>query len=162
VFLAAPASDQTTYTDELWGATLTRFIDQARARFDSLPLLVTLNAGAMPDDPPRLQDMGDYAVGAGLMVGQNGLRGSSYSTAQASERWHTWRQQTPTFFEMVAGTGTETGTMQEVADAAVRVQASFLNVYASDVLRATPGSATYDASSESALAGLADSLAAAP
>jgi hypothetical protein len=50
--------------------------------------------------------------------------------------------QAPLCFEMSAATGGEVGTMAEVVAAARRVRASFLNTYAVDVLRATPGTAT--------------------
>jgi len=54
--------------------------------------------------------------------------------------------------EMADATGTEQGTMQQVVDACLRVQCGWLNVYATDVLKATPGVSGHNADWQAALA----------
>lgn len=162
VFLATKASDGTTYTDVKWAATLEAFIRGARQRMKAHPLLVTLNNGAMPDAPSRLEATGELAVSLGISVGQNGLRGDSYTTANSAQRWLGWAAKVPLFFEMSAATGGSEGTMQEVVDAALRVRCSALNTYAIDVVKATKGSSTYDPAWEAALQQAARELGGSP
>ena len=158
VFLKTVASDGTRYTDAIWWAMLQAFIPAAKAHFPSLRVQVTLNAGAMPGDASRLQAVGNLAVASGLQVGQNGLKGSSYPAGGGANPWTAWSVQAPVFFEMFEATSAAEGTMQEVVDACLRAHCDFLNVYAKDVVRATPGTATYDPASAAALASAAASL----
>jgi hypothetical protein len=158
VFTAAAASDGTTYDGARWAATLDDFLTYAAAMTPAPPLATTLNAAGFPGEPSRLAAVGDRAVALGLGVGQNGLRGDSYTTAASVERWRRWGDQVPLAFEMSAATGAKVGTMAEVVDAAVRVGADFLNTYAIDVVRATPGSPTYDPAWQAALASAAERL----
>ena len=153
VFLSTPASDGRTYNDTLWKNIVQRYIDSSALIFNSLPLLVTLNNGGMPGSPNRLIDFGNYAVARGLFVGQNGLRGSSYSTSSNSKTaFLNWAIQTKNFFEMVASTNdTSVGTLMEVVQASLRVRCSYLNIYATDVLKGTRGHPTFDPNFESAL-----------
>ena len=44
-----------------------------------------------------------------------------------------------------------TGTLQGVMDAARRIHCSYLNVYAVDVMKSTPGHQTYDSRWEQAM-----------
>lgn len=157
-FLATAASDGNRYGDALWWTTLQAYLAGVRGRFGALPVLVTLNAAAMPTDRSRMNDVGDRAVEHGLWVGQNGLKGSSYETASSGARWQTWATRSRVFFEMHGATGAEEGSMREVVDACLRVQCSWLNVYATDVVKATPGTPTYDPAWEAALAFGAESL----
>lgn len=157
-FTAAVASDGTTYDGARWAETVDGFLTYAATVTPAPALATTLNAGGLPGEPSRLGAVGERAVALGLGVGQNGLRGDSYTTAASVERWRRWGDQVPLAFEMSAATGGEVGTMAEVVDAAVRVGADFLNTYAIDVVRATPGSPTYDPTWQAALASAADRL----
>jgi hypothetical protein len=151
VFVQTAASDGTTYTDERWELMVAAWLRSVRTRFPTLPVLITLNRGAMPDAPSRLAQIGDLAVSQGFWVGQNGLKGSSYTNSASQQMWLDWGSRARLFFETAAATGAEVGTMEEVVDAAIRVGADFLNVYAVDVVRATPGASTYDPAWEAAL-----------
>lgn len=158
VFVGTAASDGTYYSDDLWWATLRSYIGTLKARFATLPVLVTLNSGALAGQPSRLQQVGDLAVASGLRVGQNGLKGSSYTDAGSRTNWLRWGNQTGVFFEMASATGATEGTMQEVVDACIRVSCDFLNVYATDVLKATPGITGYDPAWAAALGAAAAAL----
>ena len=76
-------------------------------------------------------------------------------TGSAADSWLRWGQTTSVFFEMAEGTGTTTGTMQEVVDACLRAGCDWLNVYNRDVIKATPGESNYDATWDQALKMLA-------
>ena len=159
-FTAALASDGSRYDDARWGQALDDYLVAVATSPSAIPRVVTLNQGGLLGAPSRLGTIGDRAVGLGMWVGQNGLRGDSYATEAASARWWGWAAQAPLCFEMSAATGGEVGTMAEVVAAARRVRASFLNTYAVDVLRATPGTATYDPAWAAALAEAAATLGA--
>jgi hypothetical protein len=151
-FLSTVASDGRVFDDNLWVATVQSYIDSSAVIFRKLPLLVTLNRGGMPDGPNRLIDFGTYATARKFYVGQNGLKGSSYLTnSESKSAFLNWAAKTKLFFEMVAATGGSTGTLMEVMQAALRIQCSYLNVYAIDVLRGTVGHSSYDPEYESAL-----------
>lgn len=158
VFQQTVASDGLVYSDDRWWTMLQSWLSSVRPHFPTLPLLATLNRGAMPDAPSRMTDVGDFAVASGLRVGQNGIKGSSYLNLPSDSMWFRWGSQTGNFQEMSAATGSTVGTMQEVVDAAIRVKCDFLNVYAEDVVRATAGTSTFDPAWEAALQLAATSL----
>jgi len=147
-FVNTQSSNGLLYSESLWILTVRSFMDSARSRFTELPLLVTLNKGSMPDEGSNLQENGDYAVSKGLYVGQNGIKGTSYSSHSS---FMDWAENTSTFFEMVAQSGGTTGTLMEVMEAAVRVKASYLNVYPQDVLKGTIGYSGFDTLFEQAI-----------
>jgi hypothetical protein len=146
LFRNTPASDGSIYSDELWAATLVQWLE-ALSENHSIPFLVTLNRGSFSDGAARLEATGDRGAELGYYLGQNGLRG----TTQPSGRWLEWAEQTPLFFEMLRGTGTDVGTMPEVTAAALRMHASFLNVYPEDVMRAQPDQPDFDPAWQRAL-----------
>jgi len=151
VFLQTVASDGQRYGDALWLATLQSYLSSVRSHFPTMPLLATLNRGAMPDAPSRMTEIGDIAALSGLHVGQNGIKGSSYINLPSESSWFRWGDQTGVFQEMSAATGLEVGTMQDVVNAAIRVKCDFLNVYAQDVVKATIGTSSYDPAWDAAL-----------
>jgi Beta-galactosidase len=144
VFARTPASDGTVYSSEIWWSTLLDYLDTVRTTFKSLPVLITLNKGGLPDEPTRLQDIGDEAARRGLWVGQNGTQGRSYTTPATTNHWITWGQTTSLFFEQVSAADETTGTLQEMVDACQRVDCDWFNLYARDVLKAMPDSDTFD------------------
>ena len=146
------ASDGRAYTEELWLETVKEWVDAAAKTFKRTPLLVTLNNGGLRVND-RLVTIGDYCVGQGFYVGQNGLGGRSYTDPSTNrmQAFLRWSKETKLFFEMVAGTGGRTGTLMEVMKAAERIQCSYLNVYPEDVLRGTRGSKNFDPAYEEAL-----------
>jgi len=154
VFAAKKASDGTQYSDALWWATLQTYIGSVKSHFKSLPVLVTLNRGALAGAPSRLEQVGDLVAAKGIWVGQNGLKGSS-NTGSAADKWLKWNESTQVFFEMAEATGNAEGTMQQVVDACLRVRCDWLNVYKTDVAKGTPGESGYDASWDQALQSLA-------
>jgi len=105
---------------------------------------------------------------------QNGLSPASLPAGtRRRELFDGWAKQTRLCFEMVDATGetlnsllakwgkppvpvrpgTErnTATLMDYVKAAERLQASYLNVYAEDVIKGTRGTATYDPAWEEAL-----------
>jgi len=151
-FIATPASDGRTYSDEMWLEVVKEWIDAADGIFKKAPLLVTLNVGGM-SAADRLGVIGDYCVERGFYVGQNGLNAGSYIDSESGRlrNWHRWSQTTSIFFEMGAGTGGRTGVLQGVMEAAERAHCSYLNVYPEDVLRGTRGQANFSQEYEDAL-----------
>lgn len=146
------ASDGRTYSEELWVETIKEWVDASDRIFRHSPLLVTLNTGGLRTN--HMAAIGDYCVGMGFYVGQNGLKGSSY-TESAGGRvapFHGWSNDTKLFFEMVARSGLRTGSLMEVMMAAERIHCSYLNVYPEDVLRGSRGQPDYDPVYEEALA----------
>jgi len=151
-FLAAAASDGRGYSDELWLQTVKQAIDEASTAFRKTPLLVTLNAGSL-DGPEQFRIIGDYAVGRGAYVGQNGLNARSYQDDSPRKAAFTeWNSQTKFYFEMVDASGGGTGSLMDVMKAAERVGCDYLGVYAVDVLRGMKGQPDYDPQCEAALA----------
>ena len=116
-FTAALASDGSRYDDARWGQALDDYLVAVATSPSAIPRVVTLNQGGLLGAPSRLGTIGDRAVGLGMWVGQNGLRGDSYATEAASARWWGWAAQAPLCFEMSAATGGEVGTMAEVVTA---------------------------------------------
>lgn len=156
----ARASDGRSYDDDLWLATVKEWIDAADRKFKRTPLLVTLNVGGLRG-PDRSVEIGDYCVGRGFYVGQNGLAGHSYEDVSSGRAaaFARWSKSTKLFFEMVAGSGGRTGTLMEVMKAAERIRCSYLNVYPEDVIRGTPGQPRFDPAHAEALAHGARALA---
>jgi hypothetical protein len=160
VFTSTKASDGTTYTDALWGSALHTYITTVRDHFQQpaisgLPVLITLNKGAMPGSKSRTQEIGDLVVSSGMWVGQAGLKGGAYTGRAAVAPWLKWGASTKVFFETASAAIGATGTMQELVDACQRAGCNWLNVYAVDGLRATPGTRTYDHAWDAALDDLA-------
>ncbi len=151
VFRQTPASDGALYTSERWLAALEAYISAVKSRFPTLPTLITLNRAGLPDEPSRLAEVGAFALGFGHWLGQNNLKGASFSTSSSSAMWLDWGARTRLCFEMLAATGAEVGTMTEVVDAALRIPLDFANVYATDVVRATSGTSTYNPDWDAAL-----------
>lgn len=171
-YAATPASDGRTYSDELWLETVKAYIDLGAELFVRTPRLITLNVGGMKGD--RLGEIGAYAVRGGAYVGQNGLSPTSLPDgSRRRELFAGWAGQTRLFFEMVDATG-ETlnsllakwgkppvpvrpgsehreATLLDYVKAAERLQCSYLNVYAEDVIKGTRGTPTYDPAWEEAL-----------
>jgi len=158
VFLTTAASDGTKYSASSWWTMLQTYIGSVKSHFPTLPVLVTLNKAGMPGEPSRLQEAGDLATSKKLWVGQNGLKGNSY-TGTGADPWLTWGATTQVFFEPASAAGGTTGTMQQIVDACQRAGCNWLNVYYSDVFKATPGSSTYSASWDTALDDLALTVA---
>lgn len=150
-FSNAAASNGVKYSDSTWWSTLQTYIGSVRSHFATLPVLCTLNVGALPGSPTRLDAVGNLATQKGLLVGQNGLTGTSFR-GNSGNRWRTWAGVTGLYFETASGTGGTTGTLQQVVDAAQTVMPDWLNFYYADVLKATQESSTYDASYAVALA----------
>lgn len=152
-FQRIPASDGRSYSDALWVATVKEWVDAAAKTLADTPRLVTLNTGGLPG-VSHTAEIGDYCVARGFYVGQNGLKGTSYSAtgAESASPFHRWSKETKLFFEMVMQSGGRTGSLLEVMEAADRIDASYLNVYPEDVLRGSPGYPKYDPEFEKALA----------
>ena len=146
------ASDGRSYSEELWLETIKEWVDASDHIFRNSPLLVTLNTGGLRTN--HMAAIGDYCVGMGFYVGQNGLKGSSYmgSVGGKVSPFHGWSNDTKLFFEMVARSGPRTGSLKDVMEAAERIHCSYLNVYPQDVLRGTRGQPDYDLAYEEALA----------
>ena len=110
------------------------------------PLLVTLNRANMPGETSHFVDIGDHASALGWYVGQNGLHKNSYTNDTGANKlaFLRWAETTKVFFETTAATSATVGTLDELVDAGLRVDMSFLNLYASDVLKGTVASDTYD------------------
>jgi hypothetical protein len=145
------ASDGRAFTEDLWLDTVKAWVDASLRAFPRTPLLVTLNNGGLRVTD-RLTTIGDYCASQGLYVGQNGLAGRSYQDATPrKDAFLRWSKDTKLFFEMVAGTGSRTGTLMEVMQAAERIRCSYLNVYPEDVLRGTPGQKNFDPAYQEAL-----------
>jgi hypothetical protein len=148
------ASDGRAYSENLWLDTVKEWVDASIRIFKphGTPLLVTLNTGGL-HAPDRLITIGDYCASRGVYVGQNGLAGRSYKEPESArmQAFLRWSKETKLFFEMVAATGGRTGTLQEVMEAAVRINCSYLNVYPEDVNRGTHGSKNFDPAYAAAL-----------
>lgn len=76
------------------------------------------------------------------MVGQNGIKASSYQNQNGGryKLFRQWKQQVPVFQEMALASGNierQVGSLMGVMEAAVRIDADYLNVYAVDVLKGT-------------------------
>ena len=127
-------------------------MDASDRIFKKSPLLVTLNTGGLRSN--HMAAIGDYCVGKGFYVGQNGLKGSSYtgSVGGRVSPFHGWSNDTKLFFEMGARSGRRTGSLMQVMEAAERIHCGYLNVYPRDVLRGTRGQPDYDPAYEKALA----------
>lgn len=151
-YAQAKASDGRSYSEELWLETVKEWIDDAARALPRTPLLVTLNVGGL-HARDRSVAIGDHAVSRGCYVGQNGLAGRSYqdATQPRAQAFHRWAKETRLFFEMVAGTGSRTGTLMEVMQAAERIGCHYLNVYPEDVMRGTPGSRNFNPEYQAAL-----------
>lgn len=153
-YAAVKASDGRAYSEDLWLETVKAWIDTSVDIFKphGTPLLVTLNTGGL-HARDRLIAIGDYCVGRGLYVGQNGLAGRSYQEPESprTQAFLRWSRATRLFFETVAATGARTGTLPEVMAAAERINCSYLNVYPEDVLRGTAGSKDFDPAYAAAL-----------
>ena len=153
IYEQTPASDGRTYSDELWTTTVCNWISETAQIFKSLPCLITLNQGSL-GKKNNFPTFGQCAVDNGMYVGQNGLNANSY---QGNDQLRTtlfrqWSSRTKLFFEMVHAAETQnTGSMQEVIEAAQRIGCDYLNVYAIDVIKATPGTPIYDPRWETAL-----------
>lgn len=152
-YLQVSASDGQRYSRDLWLETVKRWMDAADRIFRHTPLLVTLNIGGL-QGPDRSVLIGDYCVKKGFYVGQNGLGGFSHRDPRAGRTaaFLRWSEQTPLFFEMVAGSGRRTGALMEVMQAAERIHCSYLNVYPRDVIRGTRGHPDFEPDYEEALA----------
>ncbi len=161
-FLASKSSDGRSYSHELWLDTVKKAINEADAAFERVPLLVTLNVGSL-DGPEQSRVMGDHAVAHGCLVGQNGLKASSYlEPGSRKDSFLDWGQKTRLYFEMLDASGCGTGTLMDVMKAAQRIGCDYLGVYAVDVLQGTKGHANYDPAYEEALAFGAKALAETP
>lgn len=153
VYEATKASDGRTYTDELWRETVLDWINRTAEIVSDLPCLVTLNVGSLKGTS-YFQDFGQCAVDHGMYVGQNGIKEGSYEKGDNERKklFERWAKTTKLFFEMVHAAETaNTGTLQGVMDAARRIHCSYLNVYAVDVMKSTPGHQTYDSRWEQAM-----------
>lgn len=151
-FRKIPASDGRVYDEDLWLGTVKSWVDAADRFFQKTPLLVTLNVGGL-DSGDRSVAIGDYCVGRGCYVGQNGLSGRSFPDVSHGRgaAFVRWARQTKLFFEMVAASGGQTGSLEEVMQAAERIGADYVNVYPEDVLRGTKGQKDFDPGFERAL-----------
>lgn len=97
-YLRTAASDGRTYSQELWDATLRAWFDDIAGIFRECPVLITLNTAGL-EGPDRAHLVGDECVKRGFYVGQNGLRGESYSSDSARRRgFANWAQDTRLFF----------------------------------------------------------------
>lgn len=148
IFLATPDSAGRTYNEDLWLNTVYEWVLASDGIFKQVPLLVTLNTGGFTTN--RLRTIGQFCVDHGFYVGQNGLKGSSY-TNPATSPFYGWATNTTLFFEMHAATGGSTGTLLEVMQAAERIRCRYLNVYPEDVERGTPGDSDFDPAYATAL-----------
>lgn len=153
IYEMTKASDGRTYTDELWRETVLSWIKQTAEIVTNLPCLVTLNVGSL-NGTNYFAEFGQSAVDNGMYVGQNGLKEGSYDEGDNERKrlFECWAKKTKLFFEMVHAAGTaNTGSLQGVIDAARRIHCSYLNVYAVDVMKSTPGHQTYDSFWEQAM-----------
>ena len=151
IFSNTTASDGTKYSDDLWVATVKEYIDRCAEAFKRAQIGVTLNRGSL-QGPERFVEIGEYAVSEGLYVGQNGLSKNSYLRDSSWRRaFAAWDPRTKFYFEMVARSGSRTGTLMEVMKAAERIHCSYLGVYPEDVLKGTKGQKNYDPEFEAAL-----------
>lgn len=156
-FREAKSSDGRKYSDELWLETVRSRIAEAAKNFRETRLLITLNRGSL-GGPSQMREIGDFSVGLGLMVGQNGLTKRS-GEGLRSPFVH-WSSQSPVYMEMLDATDSgNTGTLMEVMLAAERVGSHFVAVYASDVIKGTPGQPGFDPERERALRFGAEMLA---
>jgi len=151
-FSKIKTSDGRCYSEELWQATLRTWVDAAAQRFKQTPLLVTLNVGGLEDTDHSVA-IGDYCVSKGFLVGQNGLSGQSYQSAEhgRAAAFLRWSQQTKLFFEMGQSSGGDADAFMNIMRAAERVHCHYLNVYPEDVLRGTRGQPSFDPTFEAAL-----------
>ncbi|HBE03276.1 MAG TPA: hypothetical protein DC049_12500 [Spirochaetia bacterium] len=154
IFKKLPASNGYVYSKILWGNTVREYINTAVLIFTDTKLLVTLNAGGFREDGNRLEEFGNYCADKGLLTGQNGIKGSSYSKdSPVKNLFLKWSIRCGTFFEMHSPTDVPgQGTLAEVFAAAKRVNASYLNIYPQDVLKATAGTEVFNAEYEKVMA----------
>lgn len=104
-------------------------------------LLFHLIGGLFPEED-YFQLFGEYSVECHVMVGQNGIKASSYQNQNGGryKLFRQWKQQVPVFQEMALASGNierQVGSLMGVMEAAVRIDADYLNVYAVDVLKGT-------------------------
>jgi hypothetical protein len=131
------SSDGRTYSNKLWIETVTNWISETAKIFNKLPSLVTLNIGSLNGEN-NFKTFGQCAVDNGMYVGQNGLTANSYNQNdnQRALLFREWSKKTKLFFEMVhAAETSNTGSLMEVMKAAQRINCSYLNVYAVDVIK---------------------------
>ncbi|MCX7015414.1 MAG: alpha/beta hydrolase fold domain-containing protein, partial [Candidatus Sumerlaeota bacterium] len=150
LFLETAASDGRRYSDQLWLETVRQYVDSATSVFTKTKLLVTLNNGGL--EGQQFHEIGAYCVAKGCMVGQNGLRETSYiEDSPRRADFLEWGKQTPLYFEMNAASGPRAGALMEIMKAAERIGCDYLCVYAVDVLKGTQGQPTFDPAWEEAL-----------
>lgn len=147
------ASDGRTYSNALWIETVTDWISETAKKFKKLPCLVTLNVGSLNGEN-NFETFGQCAVDNGMYVGQNGLNANSYNQNenQRTQLFNNWSKRTKLFFEMVhAAETSNTGSLMDVMKAAQRINCSYLNVYAVDVIKSCDFLPQYDPKYEEAM-----------
>ncbi len=156
-YLAAHDSAGRTYSAELWRQTGLAWIDACTGIFTAKPTCVSLNTGGLPGDADNFDVFGQRAFEKGVYLGQNGIKGSSYTNPNGGryKSFMKWEAAGGVVFqEMALAAGNVdrgVGTLMEVMQAALRIKTAWLNVYAVDVEKGTKGSAKYDPASEEAL-----------
>ena len=144
------------YSPELWKSTVKNWISSISAMYSDVLTFVSLNRGGLFPEEDYFQLFGEYSVECHVMVGQNGIKASSYQNQNGGryKLFRQWKQQVPVFQEMALASGNierQVGSLMGVMEAAVRIDADYLNVYAVDVLKGTKGYKDYDPSYEQAL-----------
>lgn len=155
-FAQTKDSQGRAYSPELWQKTVKEWIFAVSAIYKEVLAFVSLNRGGLSPKEDYFQLFGEYAVEANAIVGQNGIKASSYLNANGGryKLFKEWKKKVPVFQEMALASGNEerqVGTLMGVMEAAVRIDTDYLNVYAIDVLKGTKGYKDYDPTYEEAL-----------
>jgi len=144
------------YSSELWQDTVEKWITSVSGIFKDVLTFVSLNRGGLYPEEDYFELFGEYAIENHAMVGQNGIKASSYINKNGGryKLFQQWKLKTSIFQEMALASGNEerqVGTLMGVMEAAVRINTNYLNVYAIDVLKGTKGYKDYDPVYEQAL-----------
>lgn len=155
-FASAKDSKGQCYTPELWQKTVKDWITTIAVMFGGNRTFVSLNRGGLYPEEDYFEVFGRYAVANHSMVGQNGIKASSYQNPSGGryKLFKEWRSNVPIFQEMALASGNEerqVGSLMGVMEAAVRIDCNYLNVYAIDVLKGTRGYKDFDPLYEEAL-----------
>lgn len=155
-FSKAEDSTGRAYSPELWQQTAQEWIASVSGIFKGVLTFVSLNRGGLYRSEDYFELFGECAVRNHSMVGQNGIKASSYKNPKGGryQLFQKWKEQTPIFQEMALASGNverQVGSLMGVMEAAIRINTSYLNVYAIDVLKGTKGYKDYDPAYEEAL-----------
>ena len=149
-------SQRRAYSPELWQKTVRGWITSVSGIFKDIPTFVSLNRGGLYPEEDYFELFGEYAIENHAMVGQNGIKASSYINKNGGryKLFQQWKSKAAIFQEMALASGNEerqVGSLMGVMEAAVRINTNYLNVYAIDVLKGTKGYKDYDPAYEQAL-----------